>query len=250
MMRLICPNCGAQYDVPDGAVPPAGREVQCSSCSHTWFEIEAPDATQMATPQTAAVIPPEFTPAITAVTPPDTPLAQRRPIDETVKAILREEAARDRDLIASAPPPATVAPDPTAQRIAQIIHPDDTLTAETPRVPAITPKQITAPDPATDDMPSMDDINARLRGRSQAADDDTGQPDAQDVTDRRGFRRGFALMLLIFAVLFAPYIFADQITAAAPQLRPAMDNYVAIINQFRINLNQAIAVLAGLVTGA
>lgn len=37
-MRLICPNCGAQYEVPDGVVPEQGRDVQCSNCGHTWFQ--------------------------------------------------------------------------------------------------------------------------------------------------------------------------------------------------------------------
>ncbi len=37
-MRLICPNCGATYEVPDDVIPETGRDVQCSSCGHTWFE--------------------------------------------------------------------------------------------------------------------------------------------------------------------------------------------------------------------
>lgn len=37
-MRLICPNCGAQYEVADDVIPEAGRDVQCSNCGHTWFE--------------------------------------------------------------------------------------------------------------------------------------------------------------------------------------------------------------------
>lgn len=37
-MRLICPNCGAQYEVPRDAIPDAGRDVQCSNCGHAWFE--------------------------------------------------------------------------------------------------------------------------------------------------------------------------------------------------------------------
>ena len=37
-MRLICPNCGAQYEVGDDVIPQEGRDVQCSNCSHTWFE--------------------------------------------------------------------------------------------------------------------------------------------------------------------------------------------------------------------
>ncbi|MGR3370548.1 MAG: zinc-ribbon domain-containing protein [Sagittula sp.] len=37
-MRLICPNCGAQYDVPAEVIPESGRDVQCSNCGHTWFQ--------------------------------------------------------------------------------------------------------------------------------------------------------------------------------------------------------------------
>ncbi|WP_425051862.1 zinc-ribbon domain-containing protein [Psychromarinibacter sp. S121] len=37
-MRLICPNCGATYEVDAGLIPPAGRDVQCSNCGHGWFQ--------------------------------------------------------------------------------------------------------------------------------------------------------------------------------------------------------------------
>ena len=37
-MRLICPNCGAEYEVADDVIPEGGRDVQCSNCGHTWFE--------------------------------------------------------------------------------------------------------------------------------------------------------------------------------------------------------------------
>lgn len=37
-MRLTCPNCGAQYEVPDDVIPENGRDVQCSNCGDTWFQ--------------------------------------------------------------------------------------------------------------------------------------------------------------------------------------------------------------------
>lgn len=37
-MRLICPNCDAQYEVDESVIPDAGRDVQCSACGHTWFQ--------------------------------------------------------------------------------------------------------------------------------------------------------------------------------------------------------------------
>lgn len=37
-MRLICPNCDAQYEVPEDVMPREGRDVQCSNCGQTWFQ--------------------------------------------------------------------------------------------------------------------------------------------------------------------------------------------------------------------
>jgi predicted Zn finger-like uncharacterized protein len=36
-MRLTCPSCGSEYEVPDGMVPVAGRHVQCTACHTRWF---------------------------------------------------------------------------------------------------------------------------------------------------------------------------------------------------------------------
>ncbi|MEI4487991.1 zinc-ribbon domain-containing protein [Frigidibacter sp. MR17.14] len=40
-MRLICPNCAAQYEVDAQMIPETGRDVQCSNCGRMWFQ--APD---------------------------------------------------------------------------------------------------------------------------------------------------------------------------------------------------------------
>jgi predicted Zn finger-like uncharacterized protein len=37
-MRLVCPNCVAQYEVADGTIPDSGRDVQCANCNHIWFQ--------------------------------------------------------------------------------------------------------------------------------------------------------------------------------------------------------------------
>jgi predicted Zn finger-like uncharacterized protein len=59
-MRLICPNCGAQYEVADDAISAAGRDVQCSNCGHGWFqhahtpEPEVETASEIAAPEVVA----------------------------------------------------------------------------------------------------------------------------------------------------------------------------------------------------
>ena len=43
-MILTCPNCGTQYVVKDGAIPPQGRQVRCASCKHSWHQEPEPAA--------------------------------------------------------------------------------------------------------------------------------------------------------------------------------------------------------------
>ncbi|MEO0358252.1 MAG: zinc-ribbon domain-containing protein, partial [Pseudomonadota bacterium] len=103
-VRLTCPNCEAQYEVPDDAVPAAGREVQCSNCGHTWFA--QPKSAGFATrgpepkPTPAPARPPRpkpEPPVEAEVAPNDPPAAaqaqaQRQSVSDNAKSVLREEA--------------------------------------------------------------------------------------------------------------------------------------------------------------
>ncbi len=62
-MRLVCPNCGAQYEVPDDVIPTTGRDVQCSNCGHTWFENPGASAEAEAEIESVTYSPDEETPA-------------------------------------------------------------------------------------------------------------------------------------------------------------------------------------------
>ena len=43
-MILTCPECGTQYVVKDGAIPPQGRQVRCAACKHSWHQDPDEDA--------------------------------------------------------------------------------------------------------------------------------------------------------------------------------------------------------------
>lgn len=77
-MRLVCPRCGAQYEIDGAAIPPAGRDVECSACDHVWRALPPPES---------------FDPAARP--------QLSRPLSDSVIEILREEAARELEVRAA-----------------------------------------------------------------------------------------------------------------------------------------------------
>ena len=80
-MRITCPNCQAQYDVDPAMIPEAGRDVQCSSCAHTW--LQGPEAA------------PEPAEAAEAPEPVDESPVEEADADETEAAGAAEEGAAE-----------------------------------------------------------------------------------------------------------------------------------------------------------
>lgn len=105
VMRLICPNCGAQYEVDDAVIPQSGRDVQCSNCGHTWFQVaaghETPEAeteealTQKQPAQAPAPPPPPVTeePEAEPEREPEPEVAE--PLHEAQEALVQDEEASD-----------------------------------------------------------------------------------------------------------------------------------------------------------
>jgi predicted Zn finger-like uncharacterized protein len=255
-MRLVCPNCEAQYEVDDSAIPASGRDVQCSACGHGWYH--RPDsrpaaAAVMAAPADAAATPPEpaagsargpsdrpvpAEPAPSAEAAPPAGAPPRRPLDASVLAVLREEALREaaaRRAEARAPdlPPAGV-PDWTAA--------DPRATAARAAVPqASAGLDAARPAPRRDLLPDIEEINSSLSASTERRGP---APEAAAAGPARrgrgGFRTGFLSMLTCIAVLALAYVLAPQLSGQVPALAPAMAGYVDVVDGWRTALSDAV----------
>ncbi|MFN3644519.1 MAG: zinc-ribbon domain-containing protein, partial [Gemmobacter sp.] len=182
-MRIICPNCDAQYEVEDRMIPETGRDVQCSNCGHGWYQyppgFEPEDEAEEDLPPPAV--------------PGDTPPAMvRPPLDDSLRAILREEAEREASARAAevrargrAAASVAVQPDLGLARPAPVPtrHPE---TAAEPRdPPQASPRTL---------LPDVERINSTLTADA---------PPAAGLDARRGggFLQGFAAVFLVVAVL-------------------------------------------------
>ena len=231
-MRLICPNCGAQYAIDDGLIPETGREVQCSACGTLWFQAYAGSARDDDVP----VFRRSTARAGDAAAPaPDTE-APRKPIDEAVLSVLREEAAREQD----------------ARRAERVVPESPAGAAPLPASPADTPPPV--PEAVAEEGSSP------LRERLRAVRRET-LPDAEEITStlrpqasasarltepaspapRR--RYGMALAILLFAGLTVLYAQADRVSRAVPQAAPVLTDYVRLVDGGRLWLDDRLAAL-------
>ncbi len=261
-MRLVCPNCDAEYEVDASAIPDTGRDVQCSNCGHAWFQMSPRVEEDLAAEEALF----EPSPALEEGPPtadPDPaahggakPGFTRPPIEESVLAVLREEAERETNarraeaprletqdelgLTAAMPPPADLAPqaepDPVAERIARMKG------VET--APA-------KPQSRRDMLPEIDEINTTLRASSEPR---TGEAGA--ITDslpgRHGtaaFRTGFVLMILLALAVVALYVMAPKLAEQIPAAKGTLDGYVAMVDNLRLWLDAKLRSATGMMGG-
>lgn len=244
-MRLICPNCGAEYEIDATLIPAGGRDVQCSDCGHMWFERGAEAET-------------------------DGSRAPRRELDEQTRRILREEAEREaaarrtrraqietqtempleaaHGKSASASDSRNGSSAEADERAGQQTPgdlPDDrTSDAATQTDPAVVPATDgtgthgdgerpadRAARSRGDLFPDIDEINSTL---APATADDDGRPAAvDDDTDDAAARRGFSIVLLASVALVLVYLYAPRLAEAVPALEPSLASYVSGVNDFR-----------------
>lgn len=259
-MRLICPNCGAQYEVSDDIVPENGRDVQCSNCGHTWFEhqgvldeeteireafvpdpepeiVRAPEPEP--TPEPTPEPEPEPTPAPPEPEPtpepgPELRVPTRQEIAPGVASILneerqREEAARAAEISIEGSEGSF---DIGAQRAEESRRRMARMRGEPEALP------LAEGAPRSDLLPDIEEINSSLDPDTEHYGD-TAPVDAPTVKARRrsGFRLGFGLILICAALAVMLYLFAPKIITAMPSTEVPLTSYVETINNGRLWLD-------------
>jgi len=229
-MRLTCPNCDAQYEVPDEVMPKTGRDVQCSNCGQTWFQ-KHPDA--IATPDEARRVLDDNTPdADEEISPPPPPMpnttsAARKQLDPSVADILREEAEAERKARERTTPPKLESQPELGESLNAATPPEDEaevrareararmarMRGEDP-VAAAGAAGAAATSSRKDLLPDIDEINSTLRSADGAA-----------AADEAG------------ALAVCLYIFAPQIINAVPATEGPLTAYVSWVDQMRIALD-------------
>jgi resuscitation-promoting factor RpfA len=162
-MRLVCPNCEAKYEVPEDAIPDVGRDVQCASCGHSWFQmrprtaatvaeapLSAPPQPAHAEPVAEVIAAEEVAPAVADAPAPveDIPAAEPPVVEEPVAETTVTEGAA---VEATAEP--VVADSVVAEDVAVDVPP----AVETPAEAAAAPDSDSAP---IADTPAVEAVEA------------------------------------------------------------------------------------------
>ena len=259
-MRLLCPNCGAQYEVPEDHIPKKyGRDVQCSACNHTWFQThpvqdlnpssqEKIENSDLLTEHGDQSAQPDFNHEIensanisTGTLPQSAATPQKRSLHPSVAGVLREEAKREveersnmssqtagmqnnPELTSNAPYSFT--PDHARDadvdmRALDALYQNSDQTAKSARGAL---------------LPDIDEINSTLS--TEVADWPTDS-EASKATIEKGQRKlGFFLGIAIIVAAAALYYFAQPLGDSIPALQQPLELYQQWIDSMRIALDQ------------
>lgn len=271
-MRLVCPNCGAQYDVPLEVIPEAGRDVQCSNCGHTWFQKRvtqgAPARPPRPAPKPAAA--PDPGPGTVPETetearddhPPE-PTTPPSRVDPEMAELFRQErdfAAQQRraESLETQPDLGLAPPDEdertkrareSRERMARMKGED---LAEAPE----RPKRGTAREQSDDELhaaaaaaaaasrkdllPDVEEINQTLRSSSEPRGPKRAATAEEDSAPRSGpgFARGFTLMVVAAVIALAVYLNVPQISQQVPAAAPYLEAYAEAVDKGRYWLDE------------
>ncbi|MCY4333762.1 MAG: zinc-ribbon domain-containing protein [Litoreibacter sp.] len=236
-MRLICPNCDAEYEVDADLFPPEGREVQCSNCSNTWYvKVEGGRFVEPgATPSPPSPEPEAPKPSASDET------QTRQEADPKALDILHAEVEREKQARAAEASGLETqadlglddAPAPSGSETAPEL--DEAVLAPAPRRPDANKREL---------LPDIEEINSTLANAPDPEFDTEEDATERESKGRSAFRMGFGLALLFAAAILAVYAYAPEIAERFPDFAEPLVSYVDFIDGLRVTLAEATEALA------
>ncbi len=275
-MELICPSCEARYEVPGAAIGEKGRQVSCLNCGHSWHAypplvLEAQDAPKQAVPSwkseeekaapagagasrlsqwtapeddlSDSSVAKDNSSDVAPIAPPPASASRHEQLAE-IREMLAEVQTESRATAAIAPGAAGAAAVSAATQ-------DRALGAE----PSLSGRSADAPRNVAD-LDRGDPIDT-LREKLSQKDVQRMAPPPPDTRKLRraharkeahrrrreaqgsgAFLTGFLLVVVVAAIMVALYLLHPQIIARMPGTEPALTEYVATIDGWRVGVSE------------
>lgn len=278
-MRLICPNCNAQYNVDEALIPEEGRDVQCATCKKTWFQEKsfANSPLKLTTP----VTPPKHQPGerVRSTRPagPAGPAAPRKTMGAAPKP--EPDAEPEYEVEAEAPlPPVNDQVDRDELRraveeelavksgaqdeaIADEAEPDeDTELLKSLREqlaeagtdfdsgPATSSKRSVVKAAESAGIPA-DELLADRSRKVAASDISIEFVEEMNKTrpKKRGIGGGLVTALILAGIAAGTYLFRGEIAEAYPPAAPVLDQYAMTVDKARGGVGDLAAMVSELI---
>ncbi len=276
-MRLICPNCNAQYNVDEALIPEEGRDVQCATCKKTWFQEKSFANSPLKL--TMPVSPPKHSPGdrvrSTGPAGPAGPAAPRKTMGASPKPAPKPEEEFEIEA-ASAPP---INDQVDRDELRRAVEEELAVKAATEANAATTDE----PDEDTELLKSLreqlaeagsdfDSGPATSSKRSVIkAAESAGIPADELLADRsrkvnpsdisiefveemnktrprnRGIGGGLITALILAGIAAGTYLFRGDITEAYPPAAPILDQYAMTVDKARGGVESLAAMIMELI---
>ncbi len=241
-MRLVCPECGETYAVAKGLIPDEGRDVQCASCNHTWFQ---KPIVESQTPEPPANLSDLVQPAAKS---------EEEDRERLRRAVREELALQETDAtggkpggpsrLTQPPKPAPVEPDEADFMDSLRSHlkeAEKEAKADKSAAPAKSSRRNVAEAAAMAGVdtstPTKAEVSGGVRRIGEKYDIEELKSDPVFENKRRGRRRlGFMTACVAAGLATLAYINADSITARYPQTAPAMAQFTGIVDMSRVQI--------------
>ena len=258
-MRLTCPNCAADYDVPDGMIPSAGRHVQCTVCHTRWFAAGVPRAA-LSEDQILSRLENRPTRLVAVPSPKASPESEPEPSARPSPRNPGRNPCRTSRL----KPPPNPRRSPSRRSAGPGTRPGGRACRKARRAgtghgahqshlrpgpraaanPVSPPRRSEPAKPA--DRPTVDrpaplgDLPRPPRShlRLEIVDSPQHRPEAPA---RSRFGTGLLLVLLLAALAFAAYLYRDPLAAQVPAAAPALTAYGTAVDDLRTTLEEKLA---------